>query len=123
MARSGTYGTKQNKVEDCRQWHMHHQGGGFSGHLMLRIRLRQLLMNTWSLCRYFLVGFQVSAPYKRMFFTLKKILTHVFRKKNSKQNNTKKIKVLKSNTKTRTDLTVNGENVFYIAVEQSNFSL
>jgi hypothetical protein len=21
MARSGTYGTKQNKVEDCRQWH------------------------------------------------------------------------------------------------------
>jgi hypothetical protein len=26
MARSGTYGTKQNKVEDCRQWHMHHQG-------------------------------------------------------------------------------------------------
>ena len=28
MARSGTYGTKQNKVEDCRQWPMHHQGGG-----------------------------------------------------------------------------------------------
>ena len=26
MARSETYGTKQNKVEDCRQWHMHHQG-------------------------------------------------------------------------------------------------
>ena len=26
MARSGTYGTKQNKVEDCRQWPMHHQG-------------------------------------------------------------------------------------------------
>jgi hypothetical protein len=26
MARSGTYGTKQNKEEDCRQWHMHHQG-------------------------------------------------------------------------------------------------
>jgi uncharacterized membrane protein len=30
MARSGTYGTKQNKVEDCRQWPMHHQGGGLS---------------------------------------------------------------------------------------------
>ena len=26
MARSGTYGTKQNKLEDCRQWPMHHQG-------------------------------------------------------------------------------------------------
>ena len=26
MARSGTYGTKQNKVEDCRQWPLHHQG-------------------------------------------------------------------------------------------------
>jgi hypothetical protein len=26
MARSGTYGTKQKKVEDCRQWPMHHQG-------------------------------------------------------------------------------------------------
>ena len=26
MARSGTYGTKQNKVEDCRQRPMHRQG-------------------------------------------------------------------------------------------------
>jgi len=26
MARSGTYGTKHNKVEDCRQWPMYHQG-------------------------------------------------------------------------------------------------
>jgi hypothetical protein len=26
MARSGTYGTKQNKVEDCHQWPMHHKG-------------------------------------------------------------------------------------------------
>jgi len=26
MASSGTYGTKQNKVEDYRQWPMHHQG-------------------------------------------------------------------------------------------------
>jgi hypothetical protein len=26
MARSGTYGTQQNKVDDCRQWPMHHQG-------------------------------------------------------------------------------------------------
>ena len=42
----------------------------FSGHLMLRMRLIQLLMNTWSLCRRILVGFQVSAPYKRMVFTL-----------------------------------------------------
>ena len=37
---------------------------------MLRMRLRQLLMNTWSLCRRLLVVFQVSAPYKRMVFTL-----------------------------------------------------
>jgi hypothetical protein len=26
MARSGTHGTKQNKVKDCRQWPMQHQG-------------------------------------------------------------------------------------------------
>jgi hypothetical protein len=26
MASSGTHGTKQNKVEDCRKWPMHHQG-------------------------------------------------------------------------------------------------
>jgi hypothetical protein len=25
MARSGKHGTKQNMVEDCRQWLMHHQ--------------------------------------------------------------------------------------------------
>ena len=25
MARSGTYVTKQNKVEDCRQWPIHHK--------------------------------------------------------------------------------------------------
>jgi hypothetical protein len=37
---------------------------------MLRIHLRNLLMKTWSLCRRPLVVFQVSAPYKRMVFTL-----------------------------------------------------
>ena len=42
----------------------------FSDHLMLRIHLRNLLMKTWSLCRRPLVVFQVSAPYKRMVFTL-----------------------------------------------------
>ena len=26
MARSEKYGTKQNKVEDCHQWPMHHKG-------------------------------------------------------------------------------------------------
>ena len=42
----------------------------FSGHLKLKMCLRQLLMNIWSLCRRLLVVFQVSAPYKRMVFTL-----------------------------------------------------
>jgi hypothetical protein len=37
---------------------------------MLRMHLRKLLMKTWSLCRRPLVVFQVSAPYKRMVFTL-----------------------------------------------------
>jgi hypothetical protein len=36
----------------------------------LRMCPRHLLMNTWSLCRRLLVVFQVSAPYKRMVFTL-----------------------------------------------------
>jgi hypothetical protein len=34
MTRSGTYGTKQNKVEDCHQCHVHHQGAtGVSKHI------------------------------------------------------------------------------------------
>jgi hypothetical protein len=47
---------------------------GLVGHLS-ELFLRNILRpsdveDTWSLCRCFLVGFQVSAPYKRMVFTL-----------------------------------------------------
>jgi hypothetical protein len=51
-------------------------------------------MNTWSLCRRLLVVFQVSASYETGLSI-----------------NTKKTKVLKSNTKTRADLTENDQNL------------
>ena len=55
MARSGTYCTKQNKVKDCRQWPIHHQGATgikqkqkfTSIHILntnLKLRLHNLLL-------------------------------------------------------------------------------
>ena len=50
MTRSGTYGTKQNKVDDCHQWPVHHQGAtGVSKQVSILMHKRRISLKTLQL--------------------------------------------------------------------------
>jgi hypothetical protein len=58
MARSGTYVTKQNKVEDCRQWPIHHQGP--TGISKVTFQIKKIIMSVLKILTYIIYVFFVS---------------------------------------------------------------